>query len=71
MKPKAQNEHEEGLLEYLEDIIGTSKYKQSIEEGQALVDQLNEKREEKLTLLKIVEKDKLSLEVPWETYITF
>jgi structural maintenance of chromosome 4 len=43
MKPKAQNEHEEGLLENLEDIIRTSKYKQSIEEEQALVDQLNEK----------------------------
>jgi structural maintenance of chromosome 4 len=27
MKPKAANEHDDGLLEYLEDIIGTSKYK--------------------------------------------
>ena len=27
MKPKAQSEHDEGLLEYLEDIIGTSIYK--------------------------------------------
>ena len=27
MKPKAPNEHEDGLLEYLEDIIGTSKVK--------------------------------------------
>jgi structural maintenance of chromosome 4 len=25
MKPKAPNDHEDGLLEYLEDIIGTSK----------------------------------------------
>lgn len=25
MKPKAPNEHEDGLLEYLEDIVGTSK----------------------------------------------
>lgn len=25
MKPKAPNEHEDGLLEYLEDIIGTSR----------------------------------------------
>lgn len=29
MKPKAPNEHEDGLLEYLEDIIGTSKVRQS------------------------------------------
>lgn len=26
MKSKAENEHETGLLEYLEDIIGTSRY---------------------------------------------
>jgi len=26
MKAKASNEHEEGLLEYLEDIIGSAKY---------------------------------------------
>lgn len=25
MKPKAPTEHEDGLLEYLEDIIGTSR----------------------------------------------
>jgi structural maintenance of chromosome 4 len=31
MKPKAANEHDDGLLEYLEDIIGTSKYKTPIE----------------------------------------
>lgn len=27
MKPKAENEHDDGLLEYLEDIIGTADYK--------------------------------------------
>lgn len=27
MKCKGQNEHETGMLEYLEDIIGTSRYK--------------------------------------------
>lgn len=30
MKCKAENEHESGMLEYLEDIIGTSRYKASI-----------------------------------------
>ena len=29
MKPKAQNEHDDGLLEYLEDIIGTSDLKKT------------------------------------------
>lgn len=27
MKPKAQTEHDTGMLEYLEDIIGTSRFK--------------------------------------------
>jgi hypothetical protein len=26
MKPKGQTEHEDGLLEYLEDIIGSNRY---------------------------------------------
>jgi structural maintenance of chromosome 4 len=42
MKPKAQGEHDDGLLEYLEDIIGTSKYKTPIEESAAEVETLNE-----------------------------
>jgi structural maintenance of chromosome 4 len=33
MKPKAATEHEDGLLEYLKDIIGTSKYKEPIDEA--------------------------------------
>lgn len=33
MKPKAPNEHEDGLLEYLEDIIGTSRVSLAHEQG--------------------------------------
>lgn len=33
MKPKALTPHETGLLEYLEDIIGTDKYVEHIEAG--------------------------------------
>lgn len=62
MKPKAPNEHEDGLLEYLEDIIGTSKYKEPIEETLVKVDQLNEERSEKMNRLRLIEKDKASLE---------
>ena len=32
MKPKSQTPHDTGLLEYLEDIIGTDKYIETIEE---------------------------------------
>lgn len=33
MKPKAQSPHDEGFLEYLEDIIGTNQYVEKIEEA--------------------------------------
>jgi structural maintenance of chromosome 4 len=62
MKPKAANEHEDGLLEYLEDIIGTSKYKTPIEESAAEVETLNEVCMEKSGRVQHVEKEKESLE---------
>ncbi|KAL8695252.1 MAG: hypothetical protein Q9218_000290 [Villophora microphyllina] len=62
MKPKAANEHDDGLLEYLEDIIGTSKYKTSIEESATEVDTLNEVCTEKSARVQHVEKEKNSLE---------
>ncbi|KAL5519615.1 SMC4 [Sanghuangporus vaninii] len=62
MKPKAQNEHEDGLLEYLEDIIGTDRYKQPIEEALTELDNLGDVRSEKLNRLRIVEREKNALE---------
>jgi structural maintenance of chromosome 4 len=62
MKPKAANEHDDGLLEYLEDIIGTSKYKTPIEESAAEVEVLNEVCMEKSGRVQHVEKERNSLE---------
>ncbi len=62
MKPKAANEHDDGLLEYLEDIIGTSKYKTPIEESAAEVETLNEVCVEKSGRVQHVEKEKNGLE---------
>jgi structural maintenance of chromosome 4 len=62
MKPKAPTEHEDGLLEYLEDIIGTSKFKQPLEEAFTEVDRLTEERAEKFNRLRITEKEKDALE---------
>ncbi len=62
MKPKAQGEHDDGLLEYLEDIIGTSKYKTPIEESAAEVETLNEICQEKNNRVQHVEKEKSGLE---------
>jgi len=62
MKPKAASEHDDGLLEYLEDIIGTSKYKTPIEGSAAEVDTLNEVCTEKSARVQHVEKEKNGLE---------
>ncbi|KAE9407945.1 RecF/RecN/SMC protein [Gymnopus androsaceus JB14] len=61
MKPKG-GEHDEGLLEYLEDIIGTSQYKVPIEEAFAALEKMQENRQEKLNRLRLIEKEKNSLE---------
>lgn len=60
MKPKGRNEHGDGLLEYLEDIIGTSSHK--IEEMLAEMETLAERRGEKLNRLRIVERENNALE---------
>lgn len=44
MKPKAATQHETGLLEYLEDVIGTDRYVESIESGAKELDELNDAR---------------------------
>lgn len=71
MKPKAENENDDGLLEYLEDIIGTSDYKKPIEETQAQVESLNEDCVEKTSRLQIVEKELKSLEGQRDQIIKF
>ena len=62
MKPKAGNEHDDGLLKYLEDIIGTSKYKTPIEESATEVETLNEVCTEKNARIQHVKKEKNGLE---------
>ena len=51
MKPKSPNEHEEGMLEYLEDIIGSNTFKEPIEEMSKQVEELNDQRGEKVSYL--------------------
>jgi structural maintenance of chromosome 4 len=62
MKPKAEGPHDEGLLEYLEDIIGSNRHVEATEAAAAEVDALSEQRTEKLNRLKAAEKEKESLE---------
>ncbi|XP_074859810.1 structural maintenance of chromosomes protein 4 isoform X2 [Carettochelys insculpta] len=62
MKPKGQNEHDEGMLEYLEDLIGSGRLKDPIQALCRRVEVLNEQRGEKLNRVKMVEKEKDALE---------
>ena len=48
MKPKALTEHDEGMLEYLEDIIGTNRYKEPVEKLKEHTDALSTMRQTKL-----------------------
>lgn len=62
MKPKAEKENDDGLLEYLEDIIGTSHFKDLILQGLTKMEELNEICIEKSSRFDLVQKDKASLE---------
>ncbi|EEC79459.1 hypothetical protein OsI_20467 [Oryza sativa Indica Group] len=63
MKPKSQGPHDEGFLEYLEDIIGTNQYVEKIEEASKQLEMLNEKRTASVQMLKLAEKERDNLEV--------
>ena len=58
MPPKGKNENDEGLLEYLEDIIGSNKYVEDANKAAEKVEQLTEYRQEKLNRVKAAEKEK-------------
>ena len=62
MKPKSTTPHEDGLLEYLEDIIGTNAYIEPIEEGAKKLEELNENRTQGINRMKVTEKEREQLE---------
>ena len=53
---------DKGLLEYLEDVIRTSKYKEPTDEAMVEMEQLQEEHAIKMNRLWIVEKEKKSVE---------
>lgn len=71
MKPKAERENDDGLLEYLEDIIGTADYKQKIENSLEQVSELNDVCAEKENRFELVEKEKNNLETDKDKALTF
>ncbi|KAJ1613510.1 SMC4-like protein [Cryptosporidium canis] len=71
MKPKSTNSNEDGLLEYIEDIIGSSRYIPDIEKHSMELEQFNELRQEKLNRFKIAEKELNALKGPYNMAIEF
>ena len=71
LKPKAANENDEGLLEYLEDIIGTIRYKPLLETIAVEIDKINELRSEKANRVQNLQKDCNALEGPRNEAIGF
>lgn len=71
MRPKAEKEGDDGLLEYLEDIIGTAKYKPLIESNIKEIEALNEICIEKENRFQLVDKEKQSLESGKESALEF
>merc|ERR1719290_297856 len=71
MKPKGLTENDGGMLEFLEDIIGTSRFKTPIEQLNQRVEELSELRTEKLNRVKLVEKEKDELEGPMNEALGF
>ena len=62
MPPKGKADgNDEGLLEYLEDIIGSNKYVERANLAAARVEPLGEVRQERLNRVKAAEKEKDSL----------
>lgn len=62
MKPKGVSAHEEGLLEYLEDIIGSKRHIEGIERSAKRVEDLNEERGHKMNRVKVAERERDGLE---------
>ncbi|KAH3675464.1 hypothetical protein WICMUC_002753 [Wickerhamomyces mucosus] len=71
MKPKAEKENDDGLLEYLEDIIGTSNFKSTIEDSYKKIEELNEVCQEKENRFGLVEKETNTLEPEKEKALQF
>lgn len=71
MKPKAQNDNECGHLEYLEDIIGTTRYKEPLEKIHARVDILSDERTEKHNRCKMAERELNDLKAPMEEAVAY
>lgn len=71
MKPKTNDPNDPGLLEYLEDIVGSIKYKEQIDNFEIELDKTTDQKKEKLERTKISEADLLKLDDAKNTAVDF
>ncbi|XP_075152440.1 structural maintenance of chromosomes 4-like protein gluon [Haematobia irritans] len=71
MKPKGLTEGECGMLEYLEDIVGTTRYKEPLVKINERVEQLTEERTEKHNRCKLAEREMKDLEQPYNEAVEY
>ncbi|XP_017134190.1 structural maintenance of chromosomes protein 4 [Drosophila elegans] len=71
MKPKGQTENETGMLEYLEDIVGTKRYIRPLQQINQRVDQLTDDRTEKHNRCKLAEREMKDLEQPFNEAVDY
>lgn len=71
MKPKGQTDSECGHLEYLEDIIGTERYKEPLMKINMRVETLTEERTEKHNRCKLAEREMNDLKKPMEDAVDY
>lgn len=71
MKTKGQTENETGMLEYLEDIIGTQRYIRPLQQINQRVDQLTDDRTEKHNRCKLAEREMKDLEQPYNEAVEY
>ena len=62
MRPKGLNQNETGLLEYLEDIIGSNRYVEEIETLERVLEECNERRIEQTNRVKASQNEMRSLD---------
>jgi len=71
MKPKALNPTDTGLLEYLEEIIGSCVHVEEIEKLAKLLEDVNEKRIEQTNRVKASQTELSSLETDRKTALDY
>ncbi|XP_063973177.1 structural maintenance of chromosomes protein 4 [Diachasmimorpha longicaudata] len=71
MKPKGQNENDTGMLEFLEDIIGTTRYKEPLEKLVTKVEIMSERVVERTNRVKMAEKDRDTLKEPMQEAVAY